>query len=80
VSNVHLLHPVVSVYLGECNFCIHKEVNMCIEEVSISNEILKKAEASEKQSQAEYVSSGEFLKKFIRRIELKPRQGGTYGK
>ena len=39
---------------------------MCIEEVSIPNEVLKQAEASEKQSQAEYVSSGEFLKKFIR--------------
>jgi hypothetical protein len=52
---------------------------MCIEEVSISNEVLKQAEASEKQSQAEYVSSGEFLKEFIRRIELKP-QGGNYGK
>lgn len=51
---------------------------MCIEEVSISNEVLKKAEASEKQSQAEYISSGEFLRRFIRRIELKP-QGGNYG-
>ena len=75
---MHLLHPVVSVSLGECYFCIHKEVNMCIEEVSISNEVLKKAEASEKQSQAEYISSGEFLRRFIRRIELKP-QGGNYG-
>ena len=51
---------------------------MCIEEVSISNEVLKKAEASEKQSQAEYISSGEFLRRYIRRIELKP-QGGNNG-
>ena len=52
---------------------------MCIEEVSIPNEVLKQAEASEKQSQAEYISSGEFLKKFIRRIELNKSIGGNYG-
>ena len=51
-----------------------------MEEVSIPNEVLEKAEASEKQSQAEYISSGEFLKKFIRRIELNKSIGGNYGK
>ena len=49
-----------------------------MEEVSIPLEVLEKAEVSEIQSQAEYVNSGEFLKKFIRRIELLP-QGGNYG-
>ena len=50
-----------------------------MEEVSVPYEVLEKAEASETQSQANYVNSGEFLRKFIRRIELKP-QGGNYGK
>lgn len=50
-----------------------------MEEVSVPYEVLEKAEASETQSQAEYVNSGEFLRRFIRRIELKP-QGGNYGK
>ena len=50
-----------------------------MDEVAIPQEVLEKAEASEIQSQAEYVSSGEFLKEFIRRIELKP-EGGNYGK
>ena len=50
-----------------------------MDEVAIPLEVLEKAEASEIQSQAEYVSSGEFLKEFIRRIELKP-EGGNYGK
>ena len=49
-----------------------------MEEVSVPYEVLQKAEASETQSQANYVNSGEFLRKFIRRIELKP-QGGNYG-
>ena len=34
-------------------------------EVSVPYEVLEKAEASEIQSQAEYVSSGEFLKEFM---------------
>jgi hypothetical protein len=50
-----------------------------MEEVSVPYEVLEKAEASETQSQAEYINSGEFLRRFIRRIELKP-QGGNYGK
>lgn len=50
-----------------------------MEEVSVPYEVLEKAEASEIQSQAEYINSGEFLRRFIRRIELKP-QGGNYGK
>jgi hypothetical protein len=49
-----------------------------MDEVHVPNEVLKIAEASEMQSQADYVSAGEFLKKFIRRIELLP-QGGNYG-
>lgn len=49
-----------------------------MEEVSVPYEVLQQAEASETQSQADYVNSGEFLRKFIRRIELKP-QGGNYG-
>lgn len=48
-------------------------------EVSVPYEVLEKAEASETRSQAEYVSSGEFLREFIRRIELKP-EGGKHGK
>lgn len=55
---------------------LYKEVDM--EEVSVPYEVLQQAEASETQSQADYVNSGEFLRKFIRRIELKP-QGGNYG-
>ena len=55
---------------------IYKEVDM--EEVSVPYEVLQKAEASETQSQANYVNSGEFLRRFIRRIETKP-QGGNYG-
>lgn len=50
-----------------------------MEEVSVPYEVLQKAEASETQSQAEYVNSGEYLRRFIRRIELKP-QGGNNGK
>lgn len=49
-----------------------------MEEVSVPYEVLQQAEASETQSQADYVNSGKFLRKFIRRIELKP-QGGNYG-
>jgi len=49
-----------------------------MDEVHVPNEVLEKAEASEMQSQAEYVNSGEFLRRFIRRIELLP-QGGNYG-
>ena len=49
-----------------------------MEEVHVPNEVLQKAEASEIQSQADYVNAGEFLRKFIRRIELLP-QGGNYG-
>ena len=49
-----------------------------MEEVSVPYEVLQKAEASETQSQAEYVNSGEFLRRFIRRIETKP-QGDNYG-
>ena len=49
-----------------------------MEEVSVPYEVLQKAEASETQSQAEFMSSGEFLVRFIRRIETKP-QGGNYG-
>ena len=37
-------------------------------------EVLQKAEASETQSQAEYVNSGEYLKRFIRRIELSHKE------
>ena len=50
-----------------------------MEEVSVPYEVLQKAEASETQSQAEYVNSGECLRRFIRRIETKP-QGGNNGK
>ena len=49
-----------------------------MDEVHVPNEVLEKAEASEIQSQAEYVNSGEFLRRFIRRIKLLP-QGGNYG-
>jgi len=55
---------------------LYKEVDM--EEVSVPYEVLQQAEASEIQSQADYVNSGEFLRRFIRRIEIKP-QGGNYG-
>jgi len=55
---------------------LYKEVDM--EEVSVPYEVLQQAEASEIQSQADYVNAGEFLRKFIRRIELLP-QGGNYG-
>ena len=48
-------------------------------EVHVPSEVLEKAEASETQSQANYVSSGEFLRNFIRRIEL-CQEGGNYGK
>ncbi len=48
-------------------------------EVHVPNEVLEKAEASETQSQANYVSSGEFLRQFIRRIEI-CQEGGNYGK
>lgn len=53
----------------------YKEV--CMEEVHVPNEVLKQAEASEMHAQANYVNSGEFLRRFIRRIELKP-QGEKY--
>ena len=49
-----------------------------MDEVHVPNEVLEKAEASETQSRAEYVNSGEFLRRFIRRIKLLP-QGGNYG-
>lgn len=49
-----------------------------MEEVNVPYEVLQKAEASETQSQANYVNSGEYLRRFIRRIETKP-QGGNYG-
>ena len=48
-------------------------------EVHVPNEELEKAEASETRSQANSVSSGEFLKQFIRRIEI-CQEGGNYGK
>ena len=48
-----------------------------MEEVHVPNEVLKQAEASEMLAQANYVNSGEFLRRFIRRIELKP-QGEKY--
>jgi len=48
-----------------------------MEEVHVPSEVLQMAEASEIHSQANYVNSGEFLKNFIRRIELKP-QGENY--
>ena len=48
-----------------------------MEEVHVPNEVLKQAEASEIHAQANYVNSGEFLRRFIRRIELKP-QGEKY--
>ena len=50
-----------------------------MDEVAIPLEVLEKAEASEIQSQANYVSSGEFLRNFIRRIEI-CQEGGNYGK
>ena len=48
-----------------------------MDEVHVPNEVLKQAEASEMHAQANYVNSGEFLRRFIRRIELKP-QGEKY--
>lgn len=48
-----------------------------MDEVHVPNEVLQMAEASEMHAQANYVNSGEFLKNFIRRIELKP-QGENY--
>jgi hypothetical protein len=62
-----------SIYINKSKY---KEV--CMDEVHVPNEVLQMAEASETQSQADYVNSGEFLRRFIRRIELKP-QGGNYG-
>jgi hypothetical protein len=50
-------------------------------EVHVPIEVLKQAEASEMQSRAEFVSSGEFLSKFIRRININNEPtGGNYGK
>ena len=51
-----------------------------MEEVHVPNEVLEKAEASEIQSQAEFMSSGEVLKQFIRRGDINANQGGNYGK
>ena len=51
-----------------------------MEEVSVPYEVLQKAEASETQSQAEFMSSGEFLVSFIRRVDINKPQGGNYGK
>jgi len=50
-----------------------------MEEVSVPNEVLEKAEASEMRARADYVNSGEYLKELIRRIKLKP-EGGNYGR
>jgi len=61
-----------SIYINKSKY---KEV--CMEEVHVPNEVLKQAEASEMHAQANYVNSGEFLRNFIRRIELKP-QGENY--
>ena len=61
-----------SIYINKSKY---KEV--CMEEVHVPNEVLKQAEASEMHAQANYVNSGEFLRRFIRRIELKP-QGEKY--
>ena len=51
-----------------------------MEEVSVPYEVLQQAEASEIQSQAEFMSSGEVLKQFIRRVDINANQGGNYGK
>lgn len=61
-----------SIYINKSKY---KEV--CMDEVHVPNEVLKQAEASEMHAQANYVNSGEFLRNFIRRIELKP-QGENY--
>jgi hypothetical protein len=61
-----------SIYINKSKY---KEV--CMDEVHVPNEVLKQAEASEMHAQANYVNSGEFLRRFIRRIELKP-QGEKY--
>ena len=50
-------------------------------EVHVPIEVLKQAEASEMQSRAEFVNSGEFLSRFIRRININNEPtGGNYGK
>lgn len=51
-----------------------------MQEVHVPNEVLQKAEASEIQSRAEFMSSGELLKRFIRRIDINKPIGGNYGK
>ncbi len=52
-----------------------------MDEVAIPLEVLEKAEASEIQSQAEFMSSGEYVNTFIRRYEaMSLIQGGNHGK
>ncbi len=52
-----------------------------MDEVAIPLEVLQKAEASEIQSQVEFVSSGECVNTFIRRYEaMSLLQGGKHGK
>ena len=52
-----------------------------MDEVAIPLEVLDKAEASEMQSQAEFMSSGEYVNTFIRRYEaMSLLQGGNHGK
>ena len=52
---------------------------MCIEEVHIPEKVLKKAERAEVRMRAEYVSSGEQIKEFIRVVNYFKPQGGNDG-
>lgn len=52
-----------------------------MDEVAIPQEVLEKAEASEIQSQVEFMSSGEYINAFIRRYEaMSLLKGGNHGK
>jgi len=53
---------------------------MCIQEVSVPNEVLQKAEVSEMRERAKHIESGKYLKNLIRRINLDKSIGGNYGK
>ena len=52
-----------------------------MDEVAIPQEVLEKAEASEIQSRAEFMSSGKYINDFIRRFEaMSLLKGGNHGK
>ena len=52
-----------------------------MDEVAIPQEVLEKAEASEIQSRAEFMSSGKYVNDFIRRYEaMSLLKGGNHGK